>query len=470
MADNQQVSVSAAEPAAKPKSTAEAVAEIEAGIVAAQEAQQAAETETKQEAQQAKEKTLEERKAEHEAKLKSGDALVKSLKTFMQNPTPKISTGFPVLDMALGDGHFSGGLPPGLISIGAIPSLGKTAFMLQVADNIAQAGNDVLFIALEMTAVELTARSISRLSARHLSDNDLKEETKYLRALTSSGVKYFEKYTPENQAFSELYTERGERLQRALEIYEKEIAPHLFIHEPFSTLTASQIETLVKDHAEFHGKAPVVILDYIQLLAAEPGHERETDKQKMDAAALKLKHVSRDYKTPVICISSVNRANYNEEMTMESFKESGGIEYSCDTVLGMQIYGQGLRRSSNETLNFRLEKSRKPRRIQICVLKNRDGETGYFVNFENYPAVNLYKEVSEKRPERSFEDVPSHWKADAPAFKMLKLPKTELPKTASGGNEEPGNADNQATDPNGTHQAPPKKHKKATERPITAQI
>jgi len=124
-----------------------------------------------------------------------------------------------------------------------------------------------------------------------------------------------------------------------------------------------------------------------------------------------------------------------------------------------------MRQSKEETLNFKFEKSRKPRRIQICVLKNRDGETGYFVNFENYPAVNLYKEVSEKRPERSFEDVPPHWKADAPAFKMLKLP-----KTASGGNEEPGNADNQATDPNGTHQAPPKKHKKATERPITAQI
>lgn len=468
MADNQQVSLSAADPAAdpaaKPKSTAEAVAEFEAGVVAAQEAKHAAEDQTKQEAQQAQEKTLEERKAEHEAKLKSGDALVESLKTFMQNPTPKISTGFHILDMALGDGHkVSGGLPPGLISIGAIPSLGKTAFMLQLADNIAQAGNDVLFIALEMTAVELAARSISRLTARHLSDADLMQETKYLTALTSSGVKYFEKYTPENQAFSDTYEERKDRLQRAIEIYQKEIAPRLFIHEPFSTITASQIETLVKDHAEFHGKAPVVILDYIQLLASEPGCQRETDKQKMDAAALKLKHISRDYKTPVICISSVNRNNYNEEMTMESFKESGGIEYSCDTVLGMQIYGQGLRRSSNETLNFKYEKSRKPRRIQICVLKNRDGETGYFVNFENYPAVNLFKEVSDEqnedkqKPSRTYEDVPARWKADPPEFKQLKAQKPNQSNTGSSGENETG--EDQATDPNGIHSVPKKAQK-----------
>ena len=448
MADYKQVSVNPATPAA-------VIEAAEAEIIAKQatEAKQAADAETKQDAQQAKEKETEERRAKHEAKLKTGPALAESLRAFMREPTPRISTGFKVLDKALGDGFYSGGLPPGLISIGAIPSLGKTAFMLQVADNIAQAGHDVLFIALEMTAIELTARSISRLTARHLTDDDLKQETRDLRALTSSGVKYFEKYQPENQAFAEEHAERKERLEYAIEAYQKEIAPHLFIHEPFSTIPASEIERLVKDHTEFHGKAPVVILDYIQLLAPEPSHERETDKQKMDAAALKLKHISRDYKTPVICISSVNRNNYNEEMTMESFKESGGIEYSCDTVLGMQIYGQGMRQSKEETLNFKFEKSRKPRRIQICVLKNRDGETGYFVNFENYPAVNLYKEVSENKPERGFEDVPPHWKENPPEFKHLKFPKKKGEDTGDGSGED----DAAPIDHTGEIEAPAKK-------------
>ena len=70
-----------------------------------------------------------------------------------------VSTGFENLDEIL-----DGGFYPGLYIIGAISSLGKTTFALQVADNAAKNGQDVLVFSLEMGKQELIAKSISRLS------------------------------------------------------------------------------------------------------------------------------------------------------------------------------------------------------------------------------------------------------------------------------------------------------------------
>ena len=70
-----------------------------------------------------------------------------------------VSTGFENLDEIL-----DGGFYPGLYIIGAISSLGKTTFALQVADNAAKKGQDVLVFSLEMGKQELIAKSISRLS------------------------------------------------------------------------------------------------------------------------------------------------------------------------------------------------------------------------------------------------------------------------------------------------------------------
>lgn len=70
-----------------------------------------------------------------------------------------VSTGFKNLDEIL-----DGGFYPGLYIIGAISSLGKTTFSLQIADNAAKNGQDVLVFSLEMGKQELIAKSISRLS------------------------------------------------------------------------------------------------------------------------------------------------------------------------------------------------------------------------------------------------------------------------------------------------------------------
>ncbi|WP_026023500.1 toprim domain-containing protein [Lysinibacillus boronitolerans] len=94
---------------------------------------------------------------------KRGDFLINYLDAFYSmienNEFQPISTGMPKFDMALG-----GGLFPGLYILGGATSLGKTAFLHQIAEQVATAGTPVYYFSFEMSRIELLSRSISRLS------------------------------------------------------------------------------------------------------------------------------------------------------------------------------------------------------------------------------------------------------------------------------------------------------------------
>lgn len=283
--------------------------------------------------------------------------------------TPSISTGFQKLDEAL-----DGGLYEGLYIIGAISSLGKTTFATQMADQIAQQGQDVLIFSLEMARTEIMAKSISR----HTIQNVISEGGSARDAKTSRGItegKRYQKYSKEEK----------ELITKSIKDY-GEYASHIFISEGVGDIGALSIRKTVQNHILFTGVTPVIIVDYIQILA--PWSDRATDKQNIDKAVLELKRISRDYKTPVIGISSFNRANYRMEVTMEAFKESGAIEYSSDVLIGLQLKGAGAK-----DFNATDAKKKNPREVELVVLKNRNGRTGDKIGFSYYPLFNYFKEV-----------------------------------------------------------------------------
>ena len=150
--------------------------------------------------------------------------------------------------------------------------------------------------------------------------------------------------------------EEVEEVRRSLEQQKKGIeealntystyAQNIFIEEAIDRITTEQIKAKVEEHYKARKKAPVVIVDYLQIIKG--ANERGTDKQNTDAAILDLKHISRDYNTPVIVISSFNRDNYDNTANMAAFKESGGIEYSADTLIGIQYRGQGEKNFNEE--------------------------------------------------------------------------------------------------------------------------
>ena len=282
--------------------------------------------------------------------------------------TEVIPTGFESFDNML-----DGGLYEGLYGIGAISSLGKTTFALQMADQIAAHGHEVLVFSLEMSRNELIAKSISRNTFRRVKQSGGNMQ----HAKTTRGIMSCKKYNSYCQAEKKL-------IRASISDYEK-IAGNIFIREGIGDVTAETIARQVKEHIESGHKPPVVIVDYLQILS--PKNEKWTDKQNTDSAVLTFKRLSRDYKIPVIVISSFNRDNYSVRVSMQAFKESGAIEYSTDVLIGLQLKGVG-----NKSFDIDQAKSKNPREVEAVILKNRNGRTGGRIGFDFYAMFNYFAE------------------------------------------------------------------------------
>ena len=296
--------------------------------------------------------------------------------------SPPISTGLLGLDDCLG-----GGLYDGLYILGAISSLGKTDFVLQIADNIArgdwrQDGRDVLIIALEMSRFELMARSISRETFEAVGDV-IGGSAKTTREIL-------------NGQGHELFNDSDRNTIRNAEAAYSRYAHRLFFVEGLDDISWVQIRKAVERHIDITGQVPVVFIDYLQLLSSnELGG---TDKQNMDKTVLELKRISRDFGTPVVVVSSFNRTSYKNSAAMEAFKESGAIEYSADVLIGLQFVGAG-----DSGFDIDAAKRQEPRQIEVVVLKNRNGRTGGKLRFSFYAAYNCFEEAMEEamNPERT---------------------------------------------------------------------
>ena len=283
--------------------------------------------------------------------------------------TRYIPTGFNKLDETL-----DGGLYEGLYIVGAISSLGKTTLVTQIADQIAQSGQDVLIFSLEMARTELMAKSISR----HTIQSVLANGGDISHAKTARGITTGTRYKNYNETENALIGE-------AIITYSK-YAEHIYISEGIGDIGVNQIRETIAQHILFTGNTPVVVIDYLQILA--PYSERATDKQNTDKAVMELKRISRDYKLPLIGISSFNRASYKEAVTMEAFKESGAIEYSSDVLIGLQLKGAG-----GNSFDANEAKRKNPREIELVILKNRNGRTGDKLGFNFYPMFNYFAEL-----------------------------------------------------------------------------
>ena len=277
------------------------------------------------------------------------------------------ATGFSGLDKIL-----DGGLKPGLYFIGAISSLGKTTLALQMADNIATKGRDVIIFSLEMGRDELIAKSISRLTF-------LKAPIEN-QAKTSNGILEGARYKNYSQAELDLIAD-------ACEDYE-EYGQRIYIHEGVGDLGVKEIRDKVQAHIDITGNRPVVFVDYLQILA--PYNERSTDKQNTDKAVLELRRIARDFNIPVIGISSFNRASYGAgssgRVSMSDFKESGAIEYSADVLIGLEFAAAG------DNYNEQAEKAKDPREIRLVILKNRNFKAWANVTFKYHQKFNCFVE------------------------------------------------------------------------------
>ena len=211
-----------------------------------------------------------------------------------------IATGFDKLDKVT-----SGWQPSDLVIIAARPGMGKTAFVLSMARNVAiDYGHPVALFSLEMSSVQLITRLIS-------SETGLSSEKLRTGKL-----------------------EKHEWEQLSVKVKDLEKAP-LFIDDSPS-LSIFDLRAKARRLASQHG-IKLIIVDYLQLMTAggngKGGGNRE---QEISTISRNLKALAKELEVPVIALSQLSRAvetrGSSKRPLLSDLRESGAIEQDADIV------------------------------------------------------------------------------------------------------------------------------------------
>ena len=286
-------------------------------------------------------------------------------------------------------------LYPGLYVIGAIPSLGKTTLIHQMADQIAMQKQPVLYFSYEQSANELYAKAIARrinMQAKRLPSSARYQEYTAieLRRGLADGTK-----------------EQTEQIDN----YIKDVENYLDVIECNFDCPVETIQAIVEKKIASAPTCPppVVIIDYLQVIHASTVNEKVMTDQRLsvDHIIKSLKQMQKQNNLTVIVISNLNRMNYMLPVDFESFKESGGIEYTADVIWGMNLTLTSdpdfEYRFTNSKTGARKERSLREKRkmlknakgaeirdIEVAILKNRFGPVGISLYFEYEPKYDTF--------------------------------------------------------------------------------
>lgn len=288
-------------------------------------------------------------------------------------------TGFSNIDAKMPGAY------PGLYTLAAISSLGKTTLALQMADQFAAAGHEVLFFSMEQSRLEMVAKSLARFTAQA----DMKN------AVNSLSIR--QGHLPA-------------QVTDAVKTYKATIGERLSIIEGNFNCDIGYIGDYIRRYIDRNNAKPIVFIDYLQILQpAADGKSRNSKKDEIDLAVTELKRLSRELDLTIIVISSLNRANYMTPFAFESLKESGGIEYTSDVVWGLQLAcldedlfdkDSGIAKK-RERINAAKEEN--PRKIKFVCLKNRYGISHYECNFIYYPEFDLFVPAPETTKSKTMQ-------------------------------------------------------------------
>lgn len=294
-----------------------------------------------------------------------------------ENPPPLVSTGFLQLDTLLGGGIKG----DELVFLGGVSSSGKSAFCLQLIDQISKQGRKGIIFSAEMSRRSIINRSLSRLTAEggfgftasEIGGYGIERTNKY-REVTAGAYAKYAQYAGNII----VYDSSNGRDQMKPQAIEARLKRFLHVHrgEP----------------------APVVLVDYLQILPTEG--DKGDIRASINRAVEILAGIAHGLQVPTIVISSLSRENYTVPLTLSAFKESGNIEYGADIVLGLQferIHDPLFMSNKKEDTPLKWqalweEKHRSPRKVEIALLKRRDGHGEGQVCFDYDARHNLFSE------------------------------------------------------------------------------
>ena len=270
--------------------------------------------------------------------------------------------GRELLGMDCGFSHLNevlNGLPDGVIILAGAPSCGKTTLAKQIADTVAEVEKvPVLFYSFEQSAEELRIKSLARLSS---------VDSRRIWKGRAGDTEWVE-------------------VEKAAEDYRQGPGPYLTVIEAGRKDTVEAIRAAaLMTQRKAGGKRVLLVLDYLQIIPAGKDAP-DAIREKIDANLSELRRLSRDLKSPVLVISSMNREAYKENKppTMAALKESGGIEYSDDAVICLW-------RDKEESERLTEKYKRLTVRVEAHVLKNRNGELSK-IKLDFTPEWSLFTE------------------------------------------------------------------------------
>lgn len=312
----------------------------------------------------------------------------------------RMKTGFDEVDSMLG-----GGLTPGLTVLGAASGLGKSTFLLQLAENVSENGIPVLYFSLEMSSTMIAAKAINR----QLFIQNKKNTHRKFGAMDLTNPEI---------VFSATTWESIERSRRKAEEKSKNLyvldMENLSEQECTAKGIYGVVKTFVNDHED--KEKPLVIVDYLQILKADPLDNRG-DRQSVENCIRWMTKIHLEFKVSVVLISSLSRTSYKQKVQQDSFKETGGIEYSSDVLLGLSFCNAPSDKLSpkkpgpKKQFSIDEEKEKVPREVELSFLKQRYGVCGvdsvvklnYYAKYDFFEEVN--KNKKEKKQIKTFENV-----------------------------------------------------------------
>ena len=300
-----------------------------------------------------------------------------------ENLKKTFSTGLSELDDALG-----GGLHFGVYSIGATSGLGKTTFVSQIGENLANKDILVLNYSLEMNNSEIFEKGEKRQF--------------YYNCLGGTSIRYTGLDKDNKEELRKIY--------QAFDLYDGEMVKafsdyikgnYKVIPTTFDYTVTDLEENLKYWISKFPEKDICVIVDYCQLLNTDNEKVNLNDKLRVDKVLYALKKISDNYKNVIVLnVSSLNRQSYYSPIDLSSFKESGGIEYTSNCVIGLdyqiiydkefQALGDSKTAKATRKEMYFEHTSQLIKQIKVSILKNRRGKRT-FCDLKFNPIYNVFE-------------------------------------------------------------------------------
>ena len=243
-----------------------------------------------------------------------------------------VRSGFYDLD------RMTAGLQPGdLIILAARPSMGKTAFALNIGEHVAvHEGLPVVVFSMEMGAAQLALRmvgSLGRIDQSHLRTGKL-DDQEWVRL-----------------------SEAVERLGKV----------SMYIDET-PGLSPNELRARARRQARQCGQLGLIVVDYLQLMSGSGSASEENRATVIGEISRGLKSLAKELRCPVIALSQLNRSvetRTDKRPMMSDLRESGAIEQDADVI--MFIYRDEY---------YTKEACKEPGVAEIIIAKQRNGPTG----------------------------------------------------------------------------------------------